>query len=259
MNSKQILLDRNGSISTLTLNRPEARNALNTSLLTELGDTIDALDTAQVRVLIITGAGERAFCAGADIKEIQKATAEQADSLVQLGRIVFRKIGSLGIPVIAAVNGFATGGGCELAQTCDLRTASTNALFSQPEAGLGNIPAWGGTQLLPRLVGVGRAKEILFTGEMINAQEAWRIGLVNKVFTPEKLMEGTYKLAEVIASKAPIALQFAKRAIDLSMDSTLDTGMRFESLAGAFCTRTEDQKEGARAFMEKRPPVFRGI
>jgi enoyl-CoA hydratase len=160
--------------------------------------------------------------------------------------------------VIAAVNGYALGGGNELALACDLRSASTEARFGQPELGLGNIPGWGGTQRLPRLVGVGRAKEILFTGEMIDAQEAWRIGLVNRVFSPETLMEGTYELAETIASKAPIALQLAKQAVHLAVDTALESGMMYESLGGAFCSRTHDQEEGIKAYREKRSPVFRG-
>lgn len=259
MNFDNILLDKVGSIATVTLNRPEALNALNTTTLKELGQAFDAVSTdSKVRVLVITGAGDRAFCAGADIKELEKATVEQADAFVRLGRDVFHKLEAMGLPVIAAVNGYALGGGCELAQACDLRTASTKAKFGQPEVGLGNIPGWGGTQRLPRLVGLGKAKEILFTGEMIDAQEAWRIGLVNRVFSPEKLMEATHELAETIASKAPRALQFAKRAVDLAMDTALATGMTYESLGGAFCARTDDQKEGVEAVRENRSPVFRG-
>lgn len=258
MNFNHLLVDGSEPISILTLNRPDSRNALNSALLLELEAAIDSLDKARIRVLVVTGAGDRAFCAGADLKELDGATPEQSDSFVQLGRNVFRKLESLEIPVIAAVNGFALGGGCELALACDLRTASTHAKFGHPEVGLGNIPAWGGTQRLPHLVGVGRAKEILFTGELADAKEAWRIGLVNWVFSPEKLLDGTYELAEAIAGKAPVALQFAKQAVNLSMDSTLDVGLMYESLAGAFCTRTEDQKEGIRAFKEKRPPNFQG-
>lgn len=258
MNFKQLLVEGFGPISRLTLNRPDSRNALNSALLLELAAAIDHLDTARVRVLILTGAGNRAFCAGADLKELDGATPEQSDSYVQLGRRIFQKLESLGIPVIAAVNGFAVGGGCELALACDLRTASTRAKFSQPEVNLGNIPAWGGTQRLPRLVGVGRAKEILFTGEMVDAQEAWRIGLVNRLFSPDKLLDGTFQLAEAIAGKAPIALKFAKRAIEFSLDNNLDAGLRYESLAGEICTRTEDQNEGIHAFKEKRIPNFRG-
>jgi enoyl-CoA hydratase len=156
------------------------------------------------------------------------------------------------------VNGYALGGGNELALACDLRTASSEARFGQPEVGLGNIPGWGGTQRLPHLVGAGRAKEILFTGEMIDAQEAWRIGLVNKVFTPETLIDGTFEMAETIASKAPIALQLAKQAVNLAVDSAMGSGLMYESLAGAFCTRTDDHKEGNKAFREKRSPIFRG-
>ena len=259
MDFENILLDKAGSIATVTLNRPKALNALNTQTLTELGRAFDnVLADAAVRCLMITGMGDRAFCAGADLKELHKASARQASALVRLGREVFHKLEAMGVPVIAAVNGYALGGGCELAQACDLRTASRAARFGHPEVGLGNIPGWGGTQRLPRLVGVGRAKELLFTGESIDAEEAWRIGLVNRVFAPEKLMEGTYELAETIAVKAPLALQYAKWAVDLAMDSALATGLQYESLGGAFCTRTADQTEGIEAFREQRSPLFRG-
>jgi enoyl-CoA hydratase len=259
MEFDNILLYKAGSIATVTLNRPEALNALNTATLKELGRAFDAVSAdSRVRVLVITGAGDQAFCAGADIKELDKATVKQADAFMRLGRDVFHKLEAMDLPVIAAVNGYALGGGCELALACDLRMASTKAKFGQPEVGLGNIPGWGGTQRLPRLVGVGKAKEILFTGEMIDAQEAWRIGLVNRVFSPEKLMEATYELAEIIANKAPLALHFAKRAVDLAMDSALATGMMYESLGEAFCARTDDQKEGLKAVREKRSPFFRG-
>lgn len=254
----QLLIDSFDQITILTLNRPYSRNALNSGLLMELDDAIAQIDTTRVRVLILTGAGDKAFCAGADLKELDKASTEQADLFVQLGRKVFGKLGSLEIPVIAAVNGYAIGGGCEIALACDLRTASTEAKFSQPEVGLGNIPAWGGTQRLPRLIGAGRAKELLFTAEIIDAQEAWRIDLVNRVFPPDKLLDETYQLAEVIARKAPIALKYAKQTINFSLQSTLGMGLQYESLAGKYCTRTEDQEEGIRAFKEKRLPYFRG-
>jgi enoyl-CoA hydratase len=259
MTYEDIILEREGTLAILTLNRPKVLNALTFNMLTEIKGVVEELDDeAEVRVLIITGAGDRSFCAGSDVNELDQIGPEKATAYMRLGQQTFRAIEEMGKPVIAAVNGYALGGGSELAQACDLRVAAESAKFGQLEINLGNIPGWGGTQRLPRLVGAARAKEMIYTGEMIDAQEAYRIGLVNSVVPDGELMGAAKDLAEKIATKGPIALRIAKWAIDRGLDGSLATGLEYEKLGVAFCTTTEDQLEGTSAFKERRPPEFKG-
>ena len=259
MSYQNLLFNITDHIATITLNRPNKLNALNAALLQELQEALNTVaQDSEIRVLIITGAGERAFCAGADIDELHGITPEKAGAFMLLGQRIFNDIETLGKPVIAAVNGYALGGGCELAQACDLRVASISARFGQPEINLGNIPGWGGTQRLPRLIGAARAKELIFTGELLEAEAAERMGLVNRVTTPEELMPAARSLAAKIAEKGPIALRLAKWAIDRGLDGSLASGLMYENLGVAYCCTTEDQCEGTLAFKERRPPVFKG-
>ena len=259
MEYESLILDREDSLAIITLNRPRVLNALTFGLLTELKDAVEKLeDDTDIRVLIITGAGDRAFCSGSDVNELDKIGPERATAYMRLGQRAFRAIEESGTPVIAAVNGYALGGGSELAQACDLRVAAESAKFGQLEITLGSIPGWGGTQRLPRLIGPAKAKEMVFTGEMIDAQEAYRVGLVNQVCPDDELMDATKELARKIASKGPIALRVAKWAIDRGLDGSLATGLELETLGVALCTTTEDQLEGTLAFKERRPPVFKG-
>ena len=256
---QEIVVEREGRLAIITLNRPRVLNALTFTLLAELKQAVEELeDDIDARVLIITGAGDRSFCSGSDVKELDKIGPERATAYMRLGQQAFRAIEELGKPVIAAVRGYALGGGSELAQACDLRVAAESAKFGQLEITLGNMPGWGGTQRLPRLVGPTMAKQMIFTGDMIDAREAHRIGLVNKVVPDDMLMQETKELALKIASRGPIALRLAKWAVDRGLDGSLQTGLAVETLGVALCTTTEDQLEGTRAFREKRQPVFRG-
>ena len=240
-------------IATITINRPAVRNALNTATLDELRAAFDVVrEDSAVRVVIVTGSGEKAFVAGADISEIAPlASADPAlgEAFAHHGQQVFNVIESLGKPVIAAVNGFALGGGCELAMACTIRIASENAVFGQPEVKLGIIPGYGGTQRLPILVGKGRALEILLTGEMISATEAFRIGLVNRVVPLPELQSTAEAVAKKIMANAPQAVRSCLQAVNLGLDEA--------ALFGACCT-TEDMSEGTKAFLEKRAPHFKG-
>jgi enoyl-CoA hydratase len=256
---ENILVEREGYVAIITLNRPQVLNALTFALLTELKDALESLeDEDETRVLIVTGAGDRSFCSGSDVKELDKIGPERATVYMRLGQQAFRAIEEMGKPVIAAVNGYALGGGCELAQACDVRIAAESARFGQLEINLGNMPGWGGTQRLPRLVGAAKAKEMVFTGEMIDAQEAYRIGLVNRVVPDAELLPAAKAMAEKMAAKGPIALRLAKWAIDRGLDGSLATGLALEKLGVALCTTTEDQREGTLAFRERRPPTFKG-
>ncbi|WPC44708.1 short-chain-enoyl-CoA hydratase [Clostridium sp. JS66] len=256
MEYKNVKLEKKSHIGILTINRSKALNALNTEVLTEIDQCIDeANNDENVYVIIVTGEG-KAFVAGADIAEMKDKTPEQARKFAELGLAVFRKIELLEKPVIAAVNGFALGGGCELSMSCDIRIASEKAKFGQPEVGLGIIPGFAGTQRLSRLVGPGKAKELIYTADMIKAEEAEKIGLVNKVVASEELMNEAKAMAEKIISNAQAAIRYAKIAINKGFETDIDTGMTIENNLFSLCFATEDQKEGMGAFLEKRNPIF---
>ncbi|AAM23820.1 enoyl-CoA hydratase [Caldanaerobacter subterraneus subsp. tengcongensis MB4] len=259
MEYKNIEVKIEKGIATITINRPKALNALNTETLEELENVLEVLQNDDgVKVIVITGAGEKAFVAGADISEMKDMSVFEAKKFAELGQKVFRKIELVKKPVIAAVNGYALGGGCELALACDIRIASRNAKFGQPEVGLGIIPGFGGTQRLPRIVGVSKAKELIYTGDMIDAEEALRIGLISKVVEQDKLLEEAYGIAKKIMSKGLVAVSLAKEAINKSLEVDIDSGMEYEANAFAMCFGTQDQKEGMAAFLEKRAPKFEG-
>ena len=246
-------------IATITINRPKALNALNLDTVTELKDAIEkiAVDKA-VKVVVITGAGEKSFVAGADIKEMATKTPAEGREWGQFGQNVFTEIENMPQPVIAAINGFCLGGGCELSCACDIRYAAENAKFGQPEVGLGITPGFGGTQRLTRVVGRGQAKELIYTGGMIGAEEAKAIGLVNKVVPQEELMPTVLKLAGKIAKNAPVAVQLSKAAINRGINCDVVTGIAYEAEVFGLCFSTNDQKEGMAAFVEKRKPTFEG-
>ena len=239
-------------VAVLTIDRPKALNALNSEVLGELEAAIDALDLSDVRALIITGSGEKSFVAGADIGEMSTLTKAEGEAFGKKGNDVFRKIETLPIPVIAAVNGFALGGGNELAMSCDIRICSDNAVFGQPETGLGITPGFGGTQRLARLVSPGMAKQIPYTAKNIKADEALRIGLVNAVYPLAELYTAAEKLASQIAANAPIAVRAAKKAINEGLDLPMDEAVVVEEKAFGSCFETADQQEGMGAFLEKR-------
>lgn len=259
MNEDCLLYTCSDGIAVLTINRPKALNALNAAVLNALDQRLDqiAADPA-VQVVIITGAGEKSFVAGADIPCMQQMTAIEGRAWGQFGQSVFNKVENLPQVVIAAVNGFALGGGCELAMACDIRLASDKAKFGQPEVSLGITPGFGGTQRLPRLVGKGRAKQMLFTGDALTAAQAREIGLVNEVVAPEGLMDAARAMAQKILSRAPVAVQGCKAAVNHGLDVDLGNGVAFEAEAFAVCFSTVDQKEGMGAFVEKRLPAFKG-
>ena len=245
------------SIAFITINRPRALNALNTVTLEELGAALSEAEKDQeVKAVIITGEG-RAFVAGADIAQMRDLSVQEGRDMTILGQNIFSQIESLSKPVIAAVNGFALGGGCELAMACDIRLASLQAKFGQPEVNLGIIPGYGGTQRLPRLVGKGTAKYLIFTGEMISAEEALRIGLVDKVVNAEDLMKTAVATARTIMSKAPISIKMAKHAINNGLNVDLKSGIAYEAEAYTTSFSTEDRVEGMTAFVEKRPANFK--
>ena len=245
--------EKQGAVQILRVHRPEALNALNSNVLEALDKALDAIDLDQVRTLIITGTGEKAFVAGADIAQMKDLGEEEARAYASLGHKVMRKIETLPIPVIAAINGYALGGGNELAMSCDIRYASENAVFGQPEVGLGITPGFGGTQRLARLIGSrSKANEIILSARNIEADEALRIGLVSAVFPPEELMPQALKLAERIAKNAPIAVRASKRVLQEGLDDSLEEGLKEEVKAFSHCFTTQDQKEGMSAFLEKR-------
>ncbi len=259
MEFKNLLMTSDNGIVTVTLNRPKALNALNRATLGELQQLFADLERdTEVKAIIVTGAGEKAFVAGADIAEMEQMTALEARDFARFGQQVFAAIENCSKPVIAAVNGFALGGGCELAMACDIRLASEKAKFGQPEVNLGIIPGFAGTQRLSRLIGKGRAKELIFTGDMVDAAEALRLGLANKVVAPEELLEAARNLAQKIAAKGPVAIRFGKEAINKGFDMDLDKGSAYEAELFALCFAGEDQKEGMLAFLEKRPANFKG-
>jgi enoyl-CoA hydratase len=257
-NYETILVDRRDRVAIITINRPEKRNALNIQTRAEGAAILDELrNDDSIRVVIFTGAGDKAFIAGADIAEFAGRTALQQRAIM-LERGLFNAIDTFPKPVIAMVNGYCLGGGCELALACDIRIASETASFGQPEINLGIIPGGGGTQRLPRLVGEGKAMEMILTGEIINAQEAFRCGLVNQVVPADHLEAKTMEVANRIAEKSPIALRLAKEAVKLASRSNLDEGLRREVDLFALCFSSEDKDEGVKAFLEKRKADFKG-
>ncbi|MFT3921915.1 MAG: enoyl-CoA hydratase-related protein [Myxococcales bacterium] len=254
-----VLLAHEGPVSTITINRPAVLNALSGEVLIALKRAVDEVRARpEVRCAIITGAGEKAFVAGADIAAMRTMGAEEAKTFAQKGHAAFDAIAALPLPVIAAVNGFALGGGCELALACDFIYASERAKFGQPEVNLGIIPGFGGTQRLARRVSVGVARELIYSAAIIDAQEALRIGLVNKVFPVDQLLVEAKKTALLIAQKGPMAVRYAKRVIGEGLDNVLSDGNEIEIDAFAACFRTEDRQEGVSAFLDKRAPNFKG-
>ena len=259
MSEELVLVEKELPLAVITINRPKALNALNSKVLASLDRILDSLnEDDEVRVVIITGAGDKAFVAGADIAEMSEMSPLEGTNFSRLGQVVFRKVQDLKKPVIAAVNGYALGGGSELALACDFAYASENAKFGLPEVTLGIFPGFGGTQRLPRLIGKGRAKELILTGKMISAQEAYEMGIVNKIVSQDKLLEKVKEVAGLIAKNGPIALSIAKSLVDVGYDLPLDDGCILESRSFGMCCATEDKKEGMKAFLEKRKPVFKG-
>ncbi len=244
-----------GYIGTVIINRPNALNALNSQVLDELREVFNNIDTDKTRVILVTGSGEKAFVAGADITEMLNLNSIEGEKFSKKGNDLFRKIEMFPIPTIAVINGFALGGGCELALSCDIRLCSENAIFGQPEVTLGITPGFGGTQRLSRLVGLGKAKEIIFTGNLVKAKEALEIDLVNHIYPSEILMEEAIKMANKIAKNAPIAVSKSKRAINDGFDIDMNRAIIIEEKEFALCFKTEDQKEGMKAFLEKRKNI----
>src|SRR6266446_857935 len=254
-----ILYEKQGAIGYVTLNRPKVMNALNHATWENLrGAFEDAREDETVRGVILTGAGDKAFIAGADISELAHVTAVEAEKSSSYGQEVLNLIENLGKPVIAAINGFALGGGCETAMACTIRVAVENAKFGQPEVKLGIIPGGGGTQRLPRLVGRGRALQLILTGEMISAQEAYRIGLVNEVVPAAELITRAETILKQIFSNAPIAVKYSLEAVNKGLETSQTEGLSLEASLFGLCSATEDKKEGTQAFLEKRKPQFQG-
>ena len=246
-------------IALLTVNRPEKLNALNSETVIELQDAVArAARETEVRALIVTGAGEKAFVAGADINQLAVLTPVEAQAYAERGQRVFRAIETLAKPTLAAINGYALGGGLELAMSCAVRVASENARLGQPEVKLGILPGYGGTQRLPRLVGRGRALEMLLSGDPITAEEAYRIGLVNHVVPQAQLLEFSQQWLRKVLANAPLALGLTIEAVDVGLEAGLEQGLRFEAAAFGLTTATDDRREGTRAFLEKRAAVFAG-
>lgn len=259
MQYSTIVVETKEHLCTITINRPEALNAINSTVMAELQACCDSIrNDGNVRAVIVTGAGPKAFVAGADIKELAQMTPAEAEQLALRGKRLCDTIETLGVPFIAAVNGFALGGGCELACACTFRICSENAKFGQPEIKLGIMPGFGGTQRFPRLVGAGRALELLLTGDQIDAAEALRIGLVNRVVPQAELMATAEKLAAAISANAPVAARRIIESVHRGTAMTLEQGLLYEAHLFALCFTTEDQKEGTRAFVEKRKPAFAG-
>ena len=249
-----IKLAVDGNVGVLTIDRPAALNALNDQVIRELNEALDAIDLDTVRCLVVTGEGQKAFVAGADIGQMSGLTKAEGEAFGKLGNDVFRKLETLPIPTIAAVCGFALGGGCELAMSCDIRLCSDTAVFGQPEVGLGITPGFGGTQRMARLVGMGRAKELLYTARKVKAPEALAIGLVQGVYPVEQLMEEALKMAARIAGNAPIAVRATKKAVNDGLQVDMDRAIEIEEQLFGSCFETEDQKNAMGAFLEKRKP-----
>lgn len=259
MTYNNILFTVEGGIATITFNRPKAMNAMNHETMAELLDAARACKNDEnVKVLILTGAGEKAFVAGADISQMQNLKPAEALSFMELGNETLRLIETMAKPSIAAVNGYALGGGAEISMACDVRFASENAVFGQPEITIGMIPGWGGTQRLPRLIGMGRAKELIMSGTSVDAKRAYEIGLVNRVCPPDQLLAEARKFAGKLMSLPGFALKMIKHSVNFGYDLSLDNAIRLEVECCAQCFSTDDQKEGMKAFLEKRKPVFSG-
>ena len=259
MTFQNILFDVGAGIARITINRPDKLNALNDAVIAELGTAIDQVaGDANIRGVILTGAGAKAFVAGADIGELSKQGPFDGKARAQVGQAVFRRIERSGKPVIAAINGFALGGGCELAMACHVRIASESAKFGQPEAKLGIAPGYGGSVRLPRLVGKGRALELLLTGQIIDAAEAYRIGLVNRVVPGDRLLEESEKLLNTMLENGPLALRVCIEAVDSALETTVDEGLLLEANYFGLLASTSDMREGMAAFLEKRKARFTG-
>lgn len=246
-----ITYEQDGFVGVVTINRPKALNALNSDVLKEIEATFDAIDLEETRAVVLTGAGDKSFVAGADIAEMSTLTKTEGEAFGKIGNDVFRKIETFPIPVIAAVNGFALGGGCEISMSCDIRLCSENAIFGQPEVGLGITPGFGGTQRLARIVGIGKAKEMIYTAFNIKAEEALRIGLVNAIYPQDELLAAAKKMAAKIAANAPIAVRASKKAINEGLQVDMDQAIVIEEKAFGSCFETEDQKAGMGNFLEK--------
>ena len=260
MSFENIIYGKEKGIARITINRPEKRNALNQAVRLELQQALrDIEEDDNIRVAIVTGAGDKAFIGGADITELKEMTPIACEARAStLGQQLYTDIENLRVPVIAMINGFCLGGGCEIAMCCDIRVASENARLGQPEINIGIFPGGGGTQRLPRLVGWGKAKELLYTGRIIDAAEAERIGLVDKVVPPDELESTVTELAETIASKSPVIIRLLKKAITRGMYSNLPDGLAYDKSTFSLCFATEDHYEGITAFLEKRQPEFKG-
>lgn len=255
-----LLFELSNGIARVTINRPDKLNALNATVISELGDAVTRIETdPAVRGVILTGSGQKAFVAGADIAELAGQGPMDGKARSMAGQLVFRRLERCGKPVIAAVNGFALGGGCELAMACHIRIAAENARFGQPEVKLGISPGYGGTARLPRLVGKGRALELLLGGGMIDAAEAYRIGLVNRVVPADRLLPEAETLLGTILENGPLAIRACLEAVDAGLDATLDQALLLEASHFGLLSATEDMREGTQAFLEKRKPVFRGV
>jgi len=259
MEYQHLTIHRGAGTATITFNRPAALNAMNTETMQELASALASCRADEaVRVIILTGSGDKAFIAGADIEEMKNMPAVDALTFLELGHRTLRALETMEKPVIAAVNGLALGGGAEITLACDIRFASDRARFGVPEVSIGLIPGWGGTQRLPRLVGMGRAKELILSGDMIDAARAYEIGLVNRVIPHEKLMAETTAFAEKLAARPAFAVKMAKQSINYGFDLSLDNAIQLEAQCCAQCFSTQDQKEGMTAFLEKRPPRYVG-
>ncbi|WP_315078026.1 short-chain-enoyl-CoA hydratase [uncultured Clostridium sp.] len=257
MELKNVILEKEGHLAIVTINRPKALNALNSETLKDLDTVLENLENdSNIYAVILTGSGEKSFVAGADISEMKDLNEEQGREFGELGNKVFLRLENLDKPVIAAISGFALGGGCELSMSCDIRIASEKAKFGQPEAGLGITPGFGGTQRLSRIVGLGKAKEMIYTCDIIKAEEAYRIGLVNKVVSLESLMDEAKAMANKIIANAPIAVKLCKDAINRGMQVSIDKAVLIEAEDFGKCFSSEDQTEGMTAFLERREKNF---
>jgi enoyl-CoA hydratase len=258
MDFKNVFFEKMEGIATIVINRPEKRNALNKETRLELLEIMKEIKAdTNLRVAILTGAGDKAFISGSDINELKEMTpVEMYNFTTTLGQQLYTDFGNLDIPVIAMINGLCIGGGCEIAMACDIRIAADTAKFGQPEVLIGIIPGSGATQRLPRLIGMGKAKELIYTGNMIDAKEAERIGLINRAVPPERLKDEVWNLARNIAEKSQVIIRMAKKALSRSFESTLDMGLAYEAMTECLCFSTDDRKEGMSAFFEKRKPKF---
>ncbi len=259
MEYKNIKFEKDGALAIISIDRPKVLNALNDETIAEIDNCFSTIaEDKSILCVILTGGGEKSFVAGADINELSTWDVISSCAKSDKGHALMFKIENLPQPVIAVINGFALGGGCELAMACDIRLASNKAKIGQPEISLGIIPGYGGTQRLPRLVGAGKAKQMILTGDFIDADEAYRIGLVDEVYSPDELMPKAKEMARKIISKGPLAVKAAKEAINLGLDVDLKSGCKYEAALFAGIFASEDMKEGTKAFLEKRKPEFKG-